>query len=447
MRALALALALALCPAAAHANGRFPAAQQVVFGVGAFSSRITFRTTFGLLVSDDAGGSFRWLCEGALFSAPEFGPSIDPAVDIDARGRTVYGFRNGLRWWSQDQCGVQTDPALRDREVLDLTSTPDRTVLYGIETPLDETQWILRARSDDLAFTRRGSGIPNVRLATIDVAPTNPQRLWLSGLDATLDTPLVLRSDDGGETVSPVAIPARLLGEDVFIAAMHPTDPDALWLRANVDLGSTLVRVREAGRVAETVARTPDRMLGFARSADGRTVWYGSINAGLYRSDDGGDTFARVNPLAVICLAVHDGALWACGDWLRGPFALGRSTDGGRSFTPVLQFRDLVGPVACAATGIEACEDRWPMLQRDLSLAAMRDAGARRDATIDASDVPAAQGDATVSRPPTAGAGGCGCGVPRGDAGGFAGALAALAAAVTSRCGGRPRARGRRARR
>lgn len=406
----------------------------MVFGAGEHTRRITFRTTFGLLVSDDDGGTFRWLCEGALFSAPEFGPSIDPSVEIDARGRTVFGFLYGLRAWSPGRCGLEEDVPLRGRQVLDLTTTADRRVIYGIETPLDAPQWILRGDSEGTAFTRRGQGINNVRLATVDVSPADPQRLFLSGLDATLDTPLLLRSDDGGETVRAVDVPTSALGEDAFIAAMHPTDPDALWVRTFVGLGSTLVRIRDGGRDTATVARTADRMLGFARSADARTVWYGSLNGGLHRSDDGGDTFAQVNTLRVLCLAMHDNTLWACSDWLRGPFALGRSTDGGRSFTPVLQFRDIAGPVACAAEGDDACEGRWPGLLTSLQQAAARDAGVRPDVP----DAAAPQGDAGVGG---GGSRGCGCGV--GGAGGTpTGAGGMLLLALRARRRGRSRARG-----
>jgi hypothetical protein len=226
---------------------------------------------------------------------------------------------------------------------------------------------------------------------------------------------------------------------------MHPTDPDALWVRTFVGLGSTLVRVR--GRDTATVARTADRMLGFARSADARTVWYGSLNGGLHRSDDGGDTFAQVNTLRVLCLAVHHDALWACSDWLRGPFALGRSTDGGRTFTPVLQFRDIAGPVDCAAEGDDACEGRWPALLTSLQQAATRDAGVRLDvaAPVDARDASAPTGDVLRYRPQTQ-VGTCGCRA-QGGAGGRAAAWLALALALRARRRGRSRARGRSPRR
>jgi hypothetical protein len=215
----------------------------------------------------------------------------------------------------------------------------------------------------------------------------------------------LLRSDDGGMTLRATSARFPELAS-VWIAAVHPTIPDRLWLRVAAGLGTE-----------------------------------------LHRSDDGGDTFAQVNTLRVLCLAVHNDALWACSDWLRGPFALGRSTDGGRTFTPVLQFRDIAGPVDCAAEGDDACEGRWPALLTSLQQAATRDAGVRLDdaAPVDARDASAPTGDVLRYRPQTQ-VGTCGCRA-QGGAGGRAAAWLALALALRARRRGRSRARGRSSRR
>ena len=49
----------------ADANGRFPRAEQVVFQPLEPDS-IAIITTFGVVVSDDRGASFRFICEEAL---------------------------------------------------------------------------------------------------------------------------------------------------------------------------------------------------------------------------------------------------------------------------------------------------------------------------------------------------------------------------------------------
>lgn len=421
---LASVTALAFA-AAARANGRFPTAQHVVLGADGHSRRVTFRVTFGLLVSDDGAQSFRWLCEEAMYGPTMAALTIDPSVEIDDRGRTLIAFGGGLRWWSPDQCGVTTVPGLVDRELADLAITSDRSTVYAIETTPGAPQWVLRASTADLGFARVGEGLSGVELGTIDVAPSDPRRIYVAGVTVGDRQPFVLRSDDAGQRFARIEIVPGILGDGAYLAGVDPADPGRLWVRTSLGLGSTLVRVRDGGRDVATVARSMDPMLGFARSGDGRTVWYGTVAEGLYRSDDGGGSFARVNDLAVYCLAFHEGVLWACGDWLRGAFALGRSTDGGARFDPVLRFDDIAGPVQCAGEGPAGCEPRWPMV-RSTVVSSRVDAGfARRDAG--SRDVVVLDAAADV-RPPSSESSnrGCGCATSRAPRSCVAPAVAAL---------------------
>ena len=57
--------ALSQLPRVAHANGRFPAANQVVFDPTR-SEHLLLTTTFGLVETWDAGKTFSWTCESAF---------------------------------------------------------------------------------------------------------------------------------------------------------------------------------------------------------------------------------------------------------------------------------------------------------------------------------------------------------------------------------------------
>lgn len=121
-----------------------------------------------------------------------------------------------------------------------------------------------------------------------------------------------------------------------------------LYVRVVEGFGSALLRSGDGGAHFEVVARTRDAMLGFAISDDGRTVWYGSPDEGLFRATDGGQRFTRVGMLPTHGLRFHGGALWLVTDWVRQPWALGRSMDAGEHFEAVLRFEDVLGPPMCA---------------------------------------------------------------------------------------------------
>lgn len=413
--------ALAVVPDAL-ANGRFPAAQHVVVGPGPASDVVVLRVTFGLVISRDGGRSWRWMCEEGMFYPFVPATNFDAPIEVTARGSIVFGYEMGLRS-TDDGCKTDDLRGAWMRPFFDLTATPRGDTVFAIENTPEAPNAVYRGDAETLVFQRLGAGVAGVNFDTIEVAPSDPRRIYLTGMDTRTFLPKLYRSDDGGTTLTLLAPSTPGPADSWWIAGVDPSDPDTLYLRAPSGLRTELLRSRDGGRSFVRIALTEDPMLGFALSDDGRSVWYGSIAAGLYRSDDGGDSFRRVNPLPVLCLRYHTGVLWACSDWVSHDFALGRSRDRGATFEAMLRlgdFSNFPGPPECdrRSEGAEICLERWPMMQRSLQNPDTIDASVslpdvpRRDAARDArGDVGM---DATIDggadlRAPTRPSPGCRC--------------------------------------
>ncbi len=407
LRVLGAIAAVACAPSAALANGRFPAAQHVVLGPGSRSDVIALRTTFGMLVSRDGGRSFAWFCEDLLFFPFVPGLAFDPPVEVSSRGEVVLGFEDGAHALT-DGCSVANLDSVSHREITDLAATPDGATLYASESTVGSRSYLLRA-DPSLVFRRMGDGVDRLRFVTVEVAASRPERVYASGFDDSPSrTPRLVRSDDGGATLVGIT-PTESLGDLAYISGVDPTDPQVLYVRVVEGLGSTLLRSADGGDHLAVVARTVDPMLAFALSEDGATVWYGSADGGLYRSTDRGLHFTSIGMIPALGLRFHGGALWLVTDWLRQPWALGRSMDGGEHFDPVLRFEDVPGPPACAspseATSI--CIDRWPAFRSTIEAPARPDAGAPRDApaipdAVASGDVPVASDVGSIADAPGA---------------------------------------------
>ena len=88
---------------------------------------------------------------------------------------------------------------------------------------------------------------------------------------------------------------------------------------------------------------------GFAVDPRDRDViWIGDEARGVYRSNDGGDSFDKVQPdVAASCLAYGSDALWACTPGLPQRTALVRSPDALTAFEPIMAFADVTHMVEC----------------------------------------------------------------------------------------------------
>jgi len=371
----------------ARANGRFPQSSQIAFHPRDMRV-ITARTTFGLLVTHDAGVTWSWVCEEAL----DFRPTEDPPIARMGDGSTLIALFAGLHRGTPDDCDfVEPDATLGSSIVIDNCVDPsnvDRAYALTSSGGRENQPW----RTDDDGATWTPVGDPfesAILFETIEVAPSDPQRLYLTGAIPPTSTlprmPFVFRSTNGGlvweRYAFPLEITATQRDKNIFISAIDPDDPDRIFVRVSGDPDDRLLISDDGGQSFREVLRMPV-MRGFARSDDGATVYAGGDARGLWRSLDRGETFAPVTGgiARVNCLAVRGDELWACGNDFVDGFTLGRSTDGGASFEPVLRFKFIAGVPECAADSpvTMSCGPAFPEL-RARFVPSERDAGPGTD--------------------------------------------------------------------
>jgi MYXO-CTERM domain-containing protein len=375
--ALALTI-LSTTPAAA--NGRFPAANQFAFSP-ADTNVVVLRTTFGILISHDGGASWVWLCEGALGLSSA--SQEDPPLGITGGGSLVAGVSFALEVSPDLGCtwNVQGG-ALANRTIVDVAVRPDSPhsiVALQSSYELDAgagvgrgyASQVFESVDDGATWSPVGSPLdPTMIPTTIDVAATDPQRLYVSGhrlaTEAGPATASLFVSMDHGthwtEQPLPPLDPASEAG--VFIGAVDPTSADVVYLRSGQSaLGTASSRLfvtSNAGASFQVAATLKGQMLGFALSPDGASVYIGGPSDGLLvapsSSVASGSGFSPVDPsLVVQCLAAHGSDLWACSTD-SGGFIAGVSSNAGSSFTPKLHLADVSTPIQCPTPDAAAAQ-------------------------------------------------------------------------------------------
>lgn len=363
---------------------------------------IVARTTFGLLVSDDHGANFHWICEQVL----ETRLQEDPAVLVTADGSTLVSLYAGQRRGTPDRCSWDfVSDALTGLPMIDSVAISDNpSGAYVISSHA-----LFRTLDNGHSFERVGDEISDASLETVEVAPSRASRMYLSGAIApTSDMPrqaFVFRSDDSGATWQrfPFALETGdQIDINIFLATVDPANEARVLMRVLGTPDDRLVVSDDAGESFHEVLRVPS-MLGFARSDDGTTVWAGSDTGALYRSRNRGETFERISDLHANCLYARGAELWACGNNYTDGFVVGRSSDDGDTFDGLLTLSNVqAGPACGSSTPLQTvC---GPMYDGLMTLF-RPDAGVDEDAgsaTADASII-----DAGVA--PDENSSGCGC--------------------------------------
>jgi hypothetical protein len=364
--AVTLACAAFAVPESAEANGRFPAAYQLVVDP-LDPARISVQVTYGMIHSFDAGASWSWTCEQAAL----YGGEYDPALQILGGGTTLIGTFDGLVVGSPDTCDYAFAAGeLEGRYVVDvssLKSDPAHAIAVSSDglggNEFDTRVWSTTDGAQ--SWSGDAAPLPTSFLAlTLDAAPSDPSRLYVSGFDVQGPSDYVgtlARSDDGGATWSLLPIEGSTNTSGPFLAAVDPSDPDGLWLRLAGDAGR-LLRSTDGGLSWSMVFQGTGRLTAFALSPDGSEVVVGSSVDGLHHATTSELVFTQRTVMDALCATWTPEALYLCTVEARSGFTIGRSLDGGTSFTPIHQLACLDGPPAsCPASSdaVSQCVGPW----------------------------------------------------------------------------------------
>jgi hypothetical protein len=451
---------LLLAASVAGANGRFPASNQLLFAPSD-SGFVVLRTTFGVLLSHDTGATWSWLCEDALGLPPR--ATVDPSFAVSATDTLVAGFYKGLEVSPDRGCNwAFVGGMLAGQGVADVAVRPGapHTIVAvesayvqdgGVDGGTVYANQVYESTDDGATWSPLGAPIDEtVLLTTIDVAASDPHRLYLAGFRAPgaaggpNRASLFVSLDDGAHWTER-ALPPLVDELAAYIAAVDPADADRVYLRTAGPMKppsqSRLFVTSDAGRsvgIPLAFATPSGQMLGFALSPDGSKVYAGTAQDGLYvgaRADlDASSPFHKTSSIHVQCLATRGSELWACSDEASG-FVAGVSSDDGATFTARLHLNGVEAPVACAADATAAQCSGTPFQQLCASLGgcATSDAGVDSDASTDG-------GEPTLT-PPSASGSSCSMLGPNGATGlATATAVAAIAAAARKKRRSRGRA-------
>ncbi len=370
------------------ANGRPPGTSSITFRQG-HESDVAVGLTFGFVISHDGGTTWQWMCEDAI----GYKGMYDPRFAYSSSGALFATTFDGLKA-ARDSCTFGATPG-----GVTFASTaalgPDHAVYYAAAQSADMLHGlaadfsIYKSTDDGMTFPAAARGTPATTVnwwQSLQVAPSDPQRLYLSGYSYTPDpggtgtvkTQLLYQSKDGGKDWTPLPITAFTVAPNsaIDIVGIAPDNPDHVYVRVELydnTQSDAIWRSSDAGLTWKQIDSKNASIGAFVvRAALNGQIKHdliaGTQMLGAEISHDDGDTWTPLaNSPHMNCLVENAaGELWACTQNYAAPSV--PSDDAGimkttdlTTWTKVLRYQDLTEAVTCGAGTIQhdTCVAMW----------------------------------------------------------------------------------------
>lgn len=377
MRLFGCLALLALMSATAEGNGRPPVTNGLVLQPGAPDS-IYVRSTFGLLVSRDQGCTFKWICEQNI----GYGGTFDPKYRVTTDGTIFATTFSGLRVSRDGGCSFNTataelpagDPNRIADIWIDALDVGPTGAVWVATAETGKANDVYRSTDNAVTFTPRGLSSPTIWWKSLRVAPSDSRRIYVTGYEVGATPKAHLRrSEDDGENWIPSNLSTMTFNATpiVMVVAVDRQNPQVLFVSSigsNPPDGDRLYRSTDGGvTFAEVLATT--QPIADVVIRDAMTTYVVAGKGGAFRSTDGGATFQPLlGAPELACLDVTPtGELVGCAaNWDPDFKAVARSVDG-TTWEKVWRFVELDGPLECPAgtPGRDVCGDQmWPALKQ-----------------------------------------------------------------------------------
>jgi hypothetical protein len=379
MRRFAFLLVVAAAQAA-YANGRPPATSDIHFRTG-HEQDVLSGMTFGLVISHDGGTTWHWMCEKAVHYGGMYDPIYSYASSGDIFATTFDGFRV-----MHDGCNFDATLLANDMPPhFASTSTigPDGTIYVAMADAADGKIYTLSSDATTIAHSTM-PGMINDWWESIMVAPSDPMRVYLSGYRLVSGSPktfLLFKSVDGGANFTPMSmtgITQTSSNSAIDIVGVSAT-PDTLYARVTLETGNIGdgLYVSTNGGTSWTKILSMQDSIAFLARANGDLVAATQTLGAQISHNNGTSWTALPSPPHLGCLVEKaNGEVWGCTtnygsmQVMADGYGIMKTTDL-MSWSPVMKYQDIAGPVDCAAPTLQktACIDTtWCGLESQLGI-------------------------------------------------------------------------------